>query len=101
MAKSTAESFLKDIVKEEQFLKAVKKGKLKGVETEVELMVKVLNEQTESLCRYRFDVDLWQALQLLEGKHEEDLKKAEHTVRNLRITVRTIREHILKKLGAA
>ena len=104
-SKNINKNFLKDVMNEQAFeemLTVEDKGKLTDRKTELELMTKVLNEQTESMVRYRFDVEFWREKERLNPADEEartKSKEADNILESLRITVRIIREHIAKKLG--
>lgn len=96
------EKFLKDMMNEDAFRGQLEVEEIKGIEKEVDLMKKVYNEQAENLARWRFDVDFWSQKieqEPYEKEHKVKLEDAKMRVANLRITLRVIREHILRKYG--
>lgn len=92
----------KDLEREKEFLSNVKEL---GVETEINLMIKVYNEQLEQLVRMRFDSDIYDYWIIAEPGNKEHLEKKAQNSRNMvgkRKIVETIRKQIekLSKGGA-
>jgi len=96
------QDILNDIQEEARFLVLLGKHRPEKIKTELEIMVDVLNEQTEQLSRHRFDLGTWLILIDREPWNDEWKEKKQETLRILRgrkATVEAVRDQILMKLG--
>lgn len=97
-------AFLKDIMEEEQFLEAVKKGKLSDLQSELKIMVKVYNEQLEQMVRLRVDLELFDYLILAEPQNNQHAQKRSQTAVALtgrRKLVSIVRKQIMERVKGA
>ena len=94
-----AKNFVKDIQNEKSFLDALGDEKKYGLIEEMEAMIKVYNEQLESMCRLRFDVEIYTHLEKEDFTNNKSKISAQGSLDLRRVTVMTIRKQILEKLS--
>ena len=97
--------FEDDVQKETSFLKTIESSGFEDIKKEVEselvLMVKAYNEQTNSLVRARIDVEMIDSVLLASPTDEKALEnksKADNSLTQRRKLVRIIRGQILDKI---
>lgn len=97
----TTSNIFDDIIAEEKFLSTAKKGEVYQLESEVDLMVKVYNEQLEQLVRIRIDVELFDYLILAEptnNQHAQQRSQAVGGLKRKRKLIQVIRNQILQQI---
>lgn len=98
---SPQSDMLKDVSAEREFLKAIKKGELYEVKSELELMTKVYNEQLEQMCRMRIDIELFDYLIIAEptnNQHQQQRTQTKESLKRKRKLIQVIRGQILQQL---
>lgn len=96
---------MEDSSVEDNFLDAVKKANpavREQIKTELEIMVKVYNEQVENYARLRFDASIHRELMEMEPDypaHKESMVKADEGMKLQRINVKHIKNQILILAG--
>jgi hypothetical protein len=93
--------FSEDITAEQDFLSKVKGSY--NIESELDLAVKVYNEQLEQLVRMRIDLELYDHLILAEpneAAHAENKVKTNSMLRRKRKLITLLRSQIVKQVEA-
>lgn len=109
MIKTFSREFLADMLDEEAFKKNLGRKMPRTLIEEIDAMTAVYNEQLDLLAKNRFDVVIYQRLAEIDPEggrtpenslsYKEKVINTKINLRNRRITIRTIREQILMKLG--
>lgn len=95
------EDFFKDIIEEDKFFEALGDKAPKGLEKELDIMVRVHNEIAETLVRPRFDVEFQTIRTLMEPNTQEtkdELQLSKVKVKFRRVLLDVIRRQIIKKV---
>lgn len=99
-------NFMKDMSNEDSFLSKVKikrsffdiifgRNKL---DTEIESMIRTYNEQLDSMCRLRFDVEIYGIVEQRDLEYNQKKKSAIRALELRRVTIEVIRKQIIEKL---